>query len=96
MEPCASTEPSTLLWDESPRDIQCNLRSNELGPSHPRAVVDSHELIDGVLVAQDDADEAANKAADAEVDAEALYSVLHRWRLPRMRFDCQTSMCLND
>ena len=60
-----------MLWDESPRDIQCNLRSNELGPSHPRAVVDSHELIDGVLVAQDDADEAANKAADAEVEAEA-------------------------
>ena len=85
-----------MLWDESPRDIQCNLRSNELGPSHPRAVVDSHELIDGVLVAQDDADEAANKAADAEVEAEALYSVLHRWRFPRMRFSCQTSMCLND
>ena len=67
-----------VLWDDSPRDIQCNLRSNELVPLHSRAVVDSHERSAGVLVAQDDADEATNKAADAEVESEALYSVLHR------------------
>ena len=85
-----------VLWDDSPRDIQCNLRSNELVPLHSRAVVDSHERSAGVLVAQDDADEATNKAADAEVEAEALYSVLHRYRLPRMRFICQTSVWLND
>ena len=73
IEPCAFPKPSTLLRDESPRDIKCNLRSKELSHPLPRAVVDPHERSACVLAAQNDVNEAANKAADDEVEAEATF-----------------------
>ena len=60
-----SPEASALLRDEGPRVPRCDPRSRELGPPHPRALVDPHECSAGVLAAQDDVDEAVNKAADA-------------------------------
>ena len=71
MEPRASSEPSKLLRDESSRDPQYSQRPNELVPPHPQSVVGSHERRAGVLVAQDDADESVNRAADAQLDVEA-------------------------
>ena len=73
MGPHASPDPSKLLCDECLRDPQYNLRPSELDPPHPRAVVDSHERRAGVLVAQADVDEAVNKAADAQLEAEAAH-----------------------
>ena len=70
MEPRASLKPVKLLHDEDLRDLQYHTRSNELGLSHPRSVVDPHERRAGVLMAQDDVDEAVNKAAYAQLEAE--------------------------
>ena len=42
-------------------------------PPHPRAVVDPHESRAGVLAAQYDVDEAVNKYADSQLEAEAAY-----------------------
>ena len=41
--------------------------------SAPPAMVDPHKRIAGVLVAQDDVDEAVNKAADAQLEVEAAH-----------------------
>ena len=67
MEPLASYKPSKLLR----HDPQYNQRSSDLGPPHPRTVVDPHEYRAGVIVAQDDVGEAVNKVADAQLEAGA-------------------------
>ena len=71
MKPRASPHPSKLLRDEGPLGPQYSQRPSILGPPHPRAVVNPHERRAGVLVAQDDVDEAVNKANDAHLEAEA-------------------------
>ena len=45
----------------------------KFGPSHPRAVVDTHERRAGVLVAQDDVDQAVNIVSNAQLEAEAAH-----------------------
>ena len=70
MRPRASFEPSKLLRDEGPREPQYNQRPSQLGPPYPRAVVDTHERKAGVLVDQEDVDEAVNKPTDSHLQAE--------------------------
>lgn len=65
MEPRAFLDLSELLSDENPRDPQYIQRSKEFVPPHPRGVVDPHERKAGILVDQNDVDEAFNKADDA-------------------------------
>ena len=71
MGPHASPDPSKLLCDECLSDPQYNQRPSELDPPHPRAVVDERRA--GVLVAQDDVDEALNKAANDQLEDESAH-----------------------
>ena len=71
MEPRASPEPSTLLRDEGPHGPQYNQRSIQLDPAHPQSVVGPHKRNAGILVAQEDVDEAVNKATTAQLKDEA-------------------------
>ena len=73
MKHCASLEPSKLLRDDGLRDPQYNQRPSKICPPHPRAVVDPHERRASVLVAQNEVDEAVNKAVDVHLEAETAH-----------------------
>ena len=96
MESRASPEPSRLLRNDDFRDSKCNQRSSELGSLHLQAMVDPHEHRSSVVVAQDDVDEAANKAADAQLELRLLMIVPRRRRGLRMRSGSRTTKCLSD
>ena len=87
----ASPEPSTLLREEGFRDP----RSSELGPPHPRAMMEPHECSAGVMVAHDDVDEAVNNATDPQLEAEAALESAKSQRELRMRFGSRTADCSN-
>ena len=95
MGPHASPDPSKLLCDECLRDPQYNQRPSELDPPHPRAVVDSHERRAGVLVAQDDVDEAVKKADDAQLEAEAANERNEMSERTAKEICSRTAGCLN-
>ena len=93
MGPHASPDPSKLLCDECLSDPQYNQRPSELDPPHPRAVVDERRA--GVLVAQDDVDEAVNKAADAQIEAEAVHERNEMSEKTVKEICSRTAGCLN-
>lgn len=71
MEPHASHEPTAVMVEEGPRDPQCGLQSSAPVPPHQQAEEGPRGGRAGVLVAQDDVDQAVNIAADARLEAEA-------------------------
>ena len=56
---------------EGPRDLRYGPQANASGLQHQRAEEGPRDGNAGVLVAQDDVDEAVNKSADAQLEAEA-------------------------
>ena len=67
----ATHGPTMSYHGEGPRDLRYDPQANAPGLQHQRAVEGPREGNAGVLVAQDDVDEAVNKAADAQLEAEA-------------------------
>ena len=86
------TEPSKLFRDESPRDPQYSQRPSKLVPPHPQSVLDPHERRAGVLVSQDDVDEAVKKKAKAHLEAKAAHEraqKVKRTAIEILHFSCK-------
>ncbi|CAI5730835.1 unnamed protein product [Peronospora farinosa] len=73
MEPRASHEPTAVLVVEGPRDPQCGLQSSAPVPPHQQAKEGPRDGNAGFLVAQEDVNQAMNRAADAHLEPEAAF-----------------------
>ena len=71
VESRASPEAAVALHGEVPREPRYDPQSIVPGLPRPQAVVSPRDGNTGFLVAQDDVDQAVNKAADAQLEAEA-------------------------